>query len=114
MSISVCQKILAYGGEDIARCLLWVQQRHGNWPLVKTVRIQEEFIRLLSFEKMFWTLIPKILKKTIPRLVPFTKRFVKSLIWYWERFEVGGVAFTPGIAEFIENRIIHSVQVTKK
>ncbi|EFJ12159.1 hypothetical protein SELMODRAFT_425688 [Selaginella moellendorffii] len=36
VSISVSQKILPYGGEDISRCLLWVQQRHGNWPLLKT------------------------------------------------------------------------------
>ncbi|EFJ10168.1 hypothetical protein SELMODRAFT_427335 [Selaginella moellendorffii] len=47
--------------------------------LVKTVKIQEEFITLSSFQKTFWTLIPKILKKTILRPVPFAKGLVKSL-----------------------------------
>ncbi|XP_020261397.1 actin-related protein 9 isoform X2 [Asparagus officinalis] len=42
---------LPYGGEDISRCLLWVQHHHQRWPAIHTKPIQRP-IDLLMLNKL--------------------------------------------------------------
>ncbi|CAN8232615.1 unnamed protein product, partial [Cochlearia groenlandica] len=36
VSLPNTEKILPFGGEDISRCLLWIQRHYKNWPQIRT------------------------------------------------------------------------------